>query len=140
MFKTDRAFWALALIIVVASGCSDDNPLGRRAIQGNVTFRGQPLKHGSIQFSPVDLQHGVGSGAVVTDGSFQIPEAQGLPPGKYQVIISAGEATSAGPSDEPPGASGKLAVELIPAEWNVDPTHSVEIKSDVDTQVNFDIK
>jgi hypothetical protein len=140
MFNVERSCWLLALIILVAPGCSDDNPLGRRAIEGTVMFRGQPLKHGSIQFSPVDLQHGVGSGAVITDGSFEIPELQGLPPGKYKVIISAAESASAAPSNEPPGAPGQLAVELIPAEWNVDAKHKLEIKSDVDTQLSFDIK
>jgi hypothetical protein len=140
MFKVDTTWPLFGLAMLCALGCSDDNPLGRRAIQGTVTFRGQPLKHGSIQFSPEDMQHGVGSGAVITDGSFQIPEPQGLPPGKYKVVISAAESASTAPSTEPPGASGQLAVELIPAEWNVDGKHSVEIKSDVDAQVNFDIK
>jgi hypothetical protein len=141
MIKVERSLWPLALLMILtALGCSDDNPLDRRAIQGTVTFRGQPLKHGSIQFSPDDMQRGVGSGAVITDGSFEIPEAQGLPPGKYKVVISAAESASAAPSNEAPGAPGQLAVELIPAEWNVDAKHSVEIKSDVDAQVNFDIK
>jgi hypothetical protein len=131
--------WTLALLAFVA-GCSSDNPLGRREVQGTVTFRGQPLKQGSILFTPQDLQTGVSGGAVITDGAFLVPEAQGLPPGVYKISISSAGDTKAAASDQPPGASGQLAVELIPAEWNIDGKHTVEITEDSDTHLKFEIK
>ena len=133
--------WGTVFMLFIVAGCSGDNPLGRRAVRGTVTLKGQPVQSGSIQFSPVDEQQGVASGAVISAGTFEIPEAKGLPPGKYKVIVSSAQsAGSAAPSDQPPGPPGQLAVEMIPPDWNVDPKHTIDISADGDNELKLDIK
>ena len=58
------------MTVVGALGCGADNPLGRRPIVGRVTFKQQAVDYGSIQFLPLDLQHGVNSGGMISDGKY----------------------------------------------------------------------
>jgi len=89
----DSRFSARALVVLVTAlfscGCGEANPLGRRAVHGAVTFQGKPIDYGAITFQPDDLQNGVSSGAMIEGGKYQIKMSQGLPPGSYQVMISA---------------------------------------------------
>jgi hypothetical protein len=119
---------AAALGLAIAwSGCGEANPLGRRAIYGNVTFQGQPVDYGAIQFNPVDLAHGVSSGAMITDGKYSIPTAQGLPPGEYQVMVTAPDRSKQEKVEGPPGDERSLAVERIPAKYNLKTTLKLEV-------------
>ncbi len=85
----DACFLLTLLTPAVALlGCSEDNPLGRRALHGVVSYQGQPVDYGAIQFMPDDLQHGVSSGGMIEDGKYQLKLSQGRPAGSYQVMIS----------------------------------------------------
>src|SRR4051812_4647490 len=79
---------ALTSVLLIA-GCSEPNPLGRRPIHGKISFEGKPVDYGSIQFQPEDPQRGISSGTMIAEGSYQLQLAAGLPPGSYQVMISA---------------------------------------------------
>ena len=68
-------------------------------ISGTVTLDGAPVPHGNVSFQPLQ-PGGVGSGAAITDGAFSISEEQGLPVGKYQVMVYASDPSVA---DLPPG-------------------------------------
>jgi hypothetical protein len=135
---------AAALWFAAWAGCGADNPLGRKAISGNVTLDGQPVAAGSIEFAP-QQQGGVGSGAMITAGSYQIEAAKGLPPGKYLVRIFAPEDAQAeqaepsvpgptGPSQPPPG------VERIPPEYNAKSDKVVEVTVAGPNEFDFAIK
>jgi hypothetical protein len=69
-------------------------------VDGDVTFKGEPIADGSINFIPIDGTAGPTAGASITDGRFSIPRRGGLVPGRYRVEISSfretTKATSAG--------------------------------------------
>ena len=116
-----RVRWSVTCVIVawfvvVFSGCGSDDPLNRQGLSGTVTFDGQPLANGTIEFQPKG--NGFGSGAMIENGEFLIPAAKGLPPGDYIVRVSA--ATGKAEPEEAPGESDTLAVELIPPEFNTE--------------------
>src|SRR5438270_8937909 len=71
---------AAAVQLVGCAGAEDDLP--REAVSGTVKLNGEPLKQGRIQFQGT----APGSSGIV-DGNYSIPKAEGLVPGKYQVLI-----------------------------------------------------
>ena len=124
---------SLVFCLLLAGCGGGDNPLGRQPISGTVKFNGAPLDHGTIDLTPVvPGKKAVGSGAMITAGSFSIPAAQGLPAGKYLVRIYSPEG-GVGPKDALPGdtfvdpeqPAGK---ERIPAKYNVESQETIEVK------------
>jgi hypothetical protein len=119
-------------------GCAEANPLGRLPISGEVSLDGQPIDNGSIQFAPTDTQGGIASGALITNGTYNIAAEQGLTPGIYTVRISAPEGGVA--TDDPGGETeGLVATERIPAEYNSESKHTVEVKAGDSNTFNFRI-
>lgn len=134
-------FPLLLSALVVAAGCGSENPLGRRPISGKVALQGQPVDYGSIQFIPLDLQHGVNSGAMINNGIYRITEEQGLPPGKYKVMISSPDRGKKEKYEGPPGDERTLAVERIPKKYNLETTLDIEVvKGRGNQEVDFDLK
>jgi len=77
--------WAL-LTLAVAAGC-DSGPK-YVPLAGQVTFDGQPIENGMIQFMPVDGTAGRITGASITGGRYAIPADGGpLLGGTYAVQI-----------------------------------------------------
>lgn len=126
-------------LLGTSAGCGPSDPLGRRAVSGTVTLDGAPVAEGSINFEPTERST-TSSGAVIKEGEYSIPKENGLPPGKYRVVINAlkpgtGSTLAQGAM---PGAekTGSPAVELVPPEWNTGSKHFVEV-SDSDPSVEF---
>lgn len=131
----------LATASLMSSGCGEPNPLGRRAVHGAVSFQGKPVDYGQIQFQPEDPQHGVSSGSMISDGKYQITVAQGLPPGSYQVMISAPDRGKQEKVEGPPGDERTLSKDRIPAKYNLKTTLKVEVpKARGSYEANFDLK
>lgn len=128
-------------ILIVLTGCGDANPLGRKAISGKVTLDGTPLESGSILFEPL-ADEGVGSGAVITGGTFSIPAAKGLPPGEYSVrMYASGEGSVPAPdSEDGPGAIAPAPPELIPPGWNTRSEQTITVTEDGENQFTFPVK
>jgi hypothetical protein len=112
------------LVIVLACGCKEDVG-GRQSLSGVVTFKGEPVQSGSIEFIP---HPGVktSGGAVITNGRYSIPADKGLEPGAYTVKISAMDAPA--PTDEPGGLPGKDPVERLPEKYNNKSKLTAEVK------------
>jgi hypothetical protein len=106
----------VAGLLLLISGCGGD-PLNRQAVSGKVTFKGRPLEHGKIEFSPLDGQTTL-MGAAITNGEFNIPAEQGLSPGKYKVMINAPQGANLHPSGPPGSDLGPQPTELIPSRYN----------------------
>src|SRR5690349_8575855 len=87
------SFIGIAVAVCGLAGCGgagDDLP--REPISGTVSFDGQPLKSGSIQFQPVQTKEGISTGGMIDDGRFTVPRNEGPVPGNYKVMIfAAGE-------------------------------------------------
>lgn len=103
------------ILLLLAAGCSAEDPLKRQAVSGTVELAGQPVEQGSIEFSSVHFQ----SGATIDAGRFSIPSERGLPPGEYLVRLYASSSNGKNSAaDDAPGEVNNLAKELVPAEWN----------------------
>jgi hypothetical protein len=125
---------------VAIAGCGPQSD--RLALSGKVTLNGAPLDSGSIRFTSVAGQKLFASGAVIENGEFDIPQEKGLPPGTYQLEISAPDTKS------PPvvyrSAPGEpvlppTAPERIPPEYNTNSKHTIEVSTDSDNHFVFDI-
>jgi hypothetical protein len=131
----------LLLCAAVLLGCGEPNPLGRRAVHGAVTFQGQPVDHGGIQFIPDDLQHGVSSGAMIQAGKYRIKTAEGLPPGSYKVVISSPDRVEKAKAEGPPGEEVTVARERIPRKYNSKSELKIEVpKASCAYEANFNLE
>jgi hypothetical protein len=112
------------------AGCGEDE-LPREAVSGTVTLDGQPLKSGMIQFQPTSAGEATAGGAAIVDGKYSVPKAQGLVPGKYQVMITGVTGPPEAPKEQLPGDAPRPvlpAKELIPDRYNA--------KTELTAQVN----
>jgi hypothetical protein len=126
-------FLAGALALLLCAGCADGPK--RSEVAGKVTFQGQPLDEGLIEFHPLDGQ-GTKSGALVYKGEYKIPRSKGLSPGRYKVTIVGGDGApttgNAEPSERRPGfVPGRT--ERIPPEYNTNSNVIREVKDSAHT-------
>lgn len=138
-----RLLIVLLCLTVTSSliGCGPGNPLGRKAVSGNVTLDGSPIQNGSISFSPVDGSATTSSGAVVLSGKYSIEAADGLTDGKYLVRINAIDPSTITelPPDHMPGDDLPESKELIPSEWNSKSDKTVEVSGRGPLKFDFEI-
>jgi hypothetical protein len=136
--------WALAAALTVALGCGGGDGLQRMPIDGSVTFDGQPLEDGRIQFFPSpDNPEPIMSGAPIVSGSYSIAKADGLVPGNYIVRISSAsgeEVAVTGEGDaQMPGLGPIHPIELIPSKYNTESTLTAEVTSDGSNTFDFSL-
>jgi hypothetical protein len=130
------------LLLVAGCGGAEDGP-PRQRVSGTVKWNGEPLKQGRIQFQPTG-QGGPAGGASIVDGSYAIANAEGLVPGKYQVLIY-GAADAAQPSSVQPGLPGdapppkKAVKDPIPDQYNAKTRLTAEVTKDGTNQFDFDL-
>src|SRR4051812_8281041 len=87
------------MLVAPLGGCIGGDGLPRQEVSGKVTFDGQPLADGSIQFQPDPTipTPAVPGGAVIEAGAYRISRQEGLVPGSYKVMIfSHGDTPEAG--------------------------------------------
>jgi hypothetical protein len=133
--------FVISTLLLFAPGCGEPNPLGRRAVHGEVTFQGQPVDYGGIQFMPEDLQRGVSSGAMIEDGRYQIKTTDGLPPGNYKVMITAPDQKQKEIVEGPPGEERSVARERIPKKYNLQTELKLEVpKARGSQEANFNLE
>jgi hypothetical protein len=87
---------SLAAVALTLSGCGDAVNKKGVTITGTVTYDGQPVPKGYIQFLPEDGK-GNNAGVEIHDGKFK---AQNVTPGKNRIQISS-TATDSGPKGPP---------------------------------------
>lgn len=129
----------IALLLMVFVGCGPDTG-GRVGVSGEVTYQGQPLQNGTIQFVSTDGSQM--AGGTISEGHYEIPAEQGLLPGEMTVrISSASETSSPPPAEDAPGDPAAFAPreELIPAEYNSQSTLKTTITSDGPNTFDVDI-
>jgi hypothetical protein len=135
------AILAASLPLLIASGCGESDPLGRKAISGTVSLNGAPVEKGNISFQPVD-KSATSGGAVIEAGKYSIPRQTGLPVGKYRVTINAPKPGTGKETDKNamPGEPLPPPQELIPPEWNVNSNEFIEVTDKGPYVYNFDVK
>ena len=107
-------------------------------MSGMVTFNDAPLESGTIKFESVDGSQM--NGATIANGKYAIPAEKGLQPGKYTIRVTAVEEGET--SEEAPGDSMAAEAEnkeLIPAEFNVNSTVTMELTAGADNTYDLSI-
>lgn len=85
--------WAsrLSLFIIAAvAGCGSDGLPGMVAIQGTVTYKGQPLTHGTVLYLPKDGSGRQARGEIQPDGRFALTTLRagdGAQVGEYSIVV-----------------------------------------------------
>jgi hypothetical protein len=118
--------WLLMLGVAGLSGCGASDP--RQQVSGKVTLKGQPLDEGIIEFQPLSETGSTKQGSLVKTGDYLIPKDAGLLPGKYKVMITAGDSQAPQSEDEIPGPTGNYVMkDRIPPEFNSKSKLEVEV-------------
>jgi hypothetical protein len=110
----------LALLLLAAAGCGD----GQAAVDGTLTFDGQPVEAASVTFVRSDGESGR-AGAVVTGGRFEVR----LPPGRYKVEVTGRKVVG---TRKQKGFGGEVEVlelteELFPDRYNTRTTLTADL-------------
>lgn len=129
-----KIVWASVLMIA-----SFFNTGGQRhAVVGVVTWQGKPLEVGVISFRPLEQQR-FGSGATIQQGTFVVPSAKGLTPGKYKVRIHSSVADPSLPAPPPGERDTRPGVEILPQKYNATSELTVDIQKWGRTKVVFNL-
>lgn len=147
LFRTQSLSYAktagccgICLVIATGLGCGKKGPQ-RAAVSGRVTFNGQPIDEGVIQFLPVEGTIGPETGGVIASGQYDIPQSRGPVVGKNRVELRASAKTGRKIQD-PTGRPGTLTdeyKEVFPPSSNTNSSLVREIKDDHNT-LDFDIR
>lgn len=78
----------LCIAGVALAGCGGGDR-NRAVVTGTITYQGEPLPTGRIQFVPAKGTKAPQSGAEITDGRYTVDARGGLAVGTYQVRITA---------------------------------------------------
>jgi hypothetical protein len=124
-----------AVVVTALSGCGDGSKGCR--VTGTVTYRGVPLKVGSIDFRPEVEGQGQPAGTEIKDGKFAIPAAGGLRPGKYRVSVSAVGGPPPNPAGDKPAPP---PIKELPAIYNSQTKLRAEVTPDGPNEFTFDLK
>jgi hypothetical protein len=118
----------------VCLGCKPPNPMGRIGVSGTVTFNGQPVKSGSINFGPRDQSGNITfiSGAII-DGEYSFDDHKGVVAGEYGVTISIPD------PNYNPERDGSEQESVEPPDWNNMDNHIVKVTEDGPNVFNFDV-
>ena len=84
----------MAAALALSAGCGDDGYGRRYPVSGKVTYKGQPLKQGTITFTPADANTGRTASGHIVDGAYAlttVDNEDGALPGPYQVAIASVE-------------------------------------------------
>jgi hypothetical protein len=68
-----RTIQLVAVLLVGAAGCGSDNGLDLARVSGKVTYKGEPIKNGTIIFQPDESKGTTGPqaiGTITSDGSY----------------------------------------------------------------------
>jgi hypothetical protein len=125
-------FLLFSFLLFLVAGCGHSN---LNTVSGVVALDGQPLKEGTIQFAPADGK-APSQAAVIQDGKFSTQ----LHRTSYKVEIHATKFVDTGAKlDEKGPGGGPIAVELLPARYNVQSELTLTIEGPR-SDVRFDLK
>ncbi len=132
----------LMLLSITLSGCggSGDGPK-RASVEGQVTFSGEPVQSGFIQFIPQQGDDGAPVKLTIKDGKYATSsdplDDRGIPLANCRVEITATRDTG----KQVKNMMGEMEPEFeqyIPEKYNTDSELQTEIKSDTH-EVNYEL-
>jgi len=130
---------ALGLAIAVAIGCHQDAAPRRGPVHGTVTVDGAPLAKGQIRFLAV-TDGGVGTGADIVDGAYDIPPERGPTAGTYRVEIVSLKPTGRRVRDPDTNELVDERTNALPAKYGSASALQAKYDPGGDTAFNFELK
>lgn len=126
------AIFGLVSLLV---GCG---PADRLYVDGEVSFDGEPIEYGHVQFSPIGGTEAPTGGAEIKDGKYEIDSVRGLYKGSYRVEIQAWKRDGKRSEDPVTGefTEGGDLKAILPKKFNEDSEMTVEVESGKQTH-NF---
>ncbi len=130
---------ALAICCTSLIGCGPKSD--RLEISGEVMLDGEPLDKGTIRFTAKIDGKDLAAGVSIKNGEYLIPKEKGLPPGTYSLEINSPDKSG----KMVPYLQGKtptglmVAVNRIPAEYNVSGNKTIEVDAATKNHFVFDI-
>jgi hypothetical protein len=125
------ALAGMALLLVASCGTRN----GKQGVEGNVTWKGDALTDGMIQFGETTTR------AVIRNGKYSIPAENGLDPGTYTVrIYSAHYVDNTANPGKRRGPILRETIEELPACFNEETTLQAEIVGGRRNRFDFDLK
>jgi hypothetical protein len=117
-------FLAAALIALAAAalGCSSS---GAAAVEGKVSYGGEPIDVGTITFIP--KSEGIKTGGIIDNGAYNIEAKLGPPPGSHRVEIRWARPTGKTSKNEF-GEEIKMRQEGLPEKYHDQSMLTAEIK------------
>jgi hypothetical protein len=128
-----RAFvWQMVFLALLLAGCSRSPT---RRVVGEISYNGEPIQQGAIEFIPIEGTGGPSVGAPIKDGAYDVPAAKGpLASGTYRVELRAVRNTGQFPPGPRHPNSIPIMEHIIPAEYHI---HSkLQVKIDPDSNPN----
>jgi len=120
----------IAFLVVLQAGCNSGPRL--MAVSGQVTFEGQPIRQGTIEFVPTEGTSGPSTGGKIEDGRYEVAIRRGAREGGvYRVVITALKKSgkTAPNLANPSGPPVDLLENFIPPEYSEQSTLKVRISS-----------
>lgn len=138
----DSPFGRLVVVVLFLApwlGCEDQNAIGRHVLSGAVTYDGQPVASGTIEFFPTDRSKKP-AGAEIVDGRYEIERTLGPELGTYQIAILADRPSGRMvPADEGSSEMVNVPEQYIPPIYNLQTTLTVEVTGDQEN-VDFNLE
>lgn len=132
-------FAAAAVLASVTAGCRRSS-LDTVPVSGTVTYRGEPVRAGTVVFHPVDA---VGSrparATIGTDGTFRaatLESAPGLMAGEYKLAVAA---PAVGIADVSPAQAATAARSNIPAKYGNPETSGLTVTMEAGKPVTLNL-
>ena len=137
--------------VLLATGCPPKvDEEGKKNVSGTVTFDGNPVKIGSLQFTPIDTKPRegaipIGGTANIKNGKYELKRDLGLYPGTYRIRINApfffdpktgNEVSEEEARTRPDDFQGK---ELIPDKYNTKTTLEITVGEEKNQTHHFEL-
>jgi len=122
---TRALVWQTACLTLLLAGCSKSPT---RRVTGEVSYKGEPITSGTIEFIPVEGTGGPTVGANITEGAYDVPAAKGpLADGTYRVKLWCVRDTGKfAPGPRYP-KSTTIREDIFPPEYNIESKLQVKI-------------
>lgn len=140
LYATGRMTGLALLFLTLVVGCSAEGTR-RGEICGHVTLDGQPLKQGSILFTPIEGTHGAVTGGEIKDGQYRLTVAKGPAVGWNQVEIRAVRKTGR-MIPKGLGGTGQMVeetVEAVAPRFNMQSTLKIDVKEG-ENKADFEVE
>jgi hypothetical protein len=126
-------------------GCGGETPYKgekRYAVQGSVSFNGEPVDQGMISFvgESGDPTKQFTAGGPIYGGKYSIEENRGPNAGKYQVLIRWSRPTGKKRKDPDSGEMVDETKEVIPSKYNTVTELRADISGSGSNTFDFDLK